>query len=236
MKRKTKIGCSAGLIFLLLLFGGGMIALNWGVKKVGVEVKREVARVAGPEVAADVPSGWTLVKEGLASGGTTIATLVRGEVRYQVPGVLWHNELRALFPIEEDVAGFVKLRLSNPTMVADGDPTWLRLNVTLEAVVYQGGNERFPGHVSVRTQLHYERGAGRLVLENPTLVEFTFAGAAGVVASSLRDVLAEALASELEDFEVFSFSQGGPWLEESGAKYVKDVEVANGGVVLVIGW
>lgn len=236
MKRKTKIGCSVFGGLVLLVIVGGLIALNWGVKKVAVEVRREVARVAGPAVAAEVPSGWTLVKEGLSSGGTTIATVLKGEVRYQVPGLLWHNELRALFPIEEDVAGFVKLRLSNPQVVPDGEPSWLRLNVALEARVYQGGNESFPGHVSVRTQLRYDRGAGRLVLDHPTLVEFTFAGAAGVVASSLRDVLAEALAAELEGFEVFTFAQGGPWLEESGAKYVKDVEVANGGVVVVIGW
>jgi len=236
MKRKTKIGCSVFLVLLLLVIGGGLVALNWGAEKIAVEIKREVTRLAGPEAAAQVPSGWTLVSEGLSSGGTTVATVLKGEVRYQVPGVLWHNELRALFPIEEDVAGFVKLRLSNPQVVADSDPSWLRLNVTLEALVYRGGNERFPGHVSVRTQLRYERGAGRLVLENPTLVEFSFAGAAGAVASSLRDVLAEALAAELEGFEVFTFSQGGPWLEESGAKYVKDVVVANGGVVVVIGW
>lgn len=150
--------------------------------------------------------------------------------------MLWHNELRALFPIEEDVAGFVKLVLSDPRVVPDGVPSWLRLNVAMEARVYQGGNERFPGHISVRTQLRYDRSAGRLVLQDPRLVEFAFAGAAGAVAGPLREVLAEALAAELEGFEVFKFSDGGPWLGENGAKYVKDVEVVNGGVTVIVGW
>ena len=49
----------------------------------------------------------------------TIGTVLKGEIRYQVPDVLWHNELRALFPIEEDVAGFVKLVLSDPRVVPE---------------------------------------------------------------------------------------------------------------------
>lgn len=216
-----------------------ILAGYWGIKKAANSIPIEslpfIAESGDSENKAPA-TGWELVKKGLSDGGTTIGSILKGDLRFQIPDGLWQGEVRRMFPIEESISGLVSVSLTNPQFVADSDPQWLRLRLNLNATMLDGETLQFPGQLSIRFQIKLIKNRQTVVLSQAQLVEFSFAGEAGEVAAGLRDVLAESIQAELEGFEVFQFPEGGDWWMESGKGMVKDVIVENGGIVVIAGW
>jgi hypothetical protein len=162
-------------------------------------------------------------------------SVLEGKFRVEVPDELWQEEVAAMFPIDEDVAGFVKLQLRNPRFVPDADPSWLRLELDLVARVSSASNESFPGRAALRTQLKLDRGAKAVVLSGAELVEFTFTGEAGRLVGALQGVLAETFADQLTDFPVFDLPDDPKGIEKTVVDRISGVSVVDHKVVLELG-
>ncbi len=208
------IAAAVAALLLALLIGGAVVA---------IQSPRLVEQVTGREAGA--------------GGGLRVldpVSIATGRLRVEVADELWQREVRALFPLTEEVAGLVRLHLRNPGFVEDGDPAWLRLALDLEAEV-KGSSERFPGRAVLRTRLRFDRERRMVLLADAQLAEFSFSGAASGVVAPLKGVLARALATELRDFELLEIPEGGGWLQKTGAGLVADVIVEGGKVVVVLG-
>lgn len=165
----------------------------------------------------------------------SIGSIARGELRIEVPDNLWQPEVHTIFPITEDVAGFVTLELRNPRFIRDEDPQWLRLALELEARVVQGGNERFPGQAVLRTQLKYDPAQRAVLLNNAQLVEFTFTGEAGRMVAALQQALSDAVAEELKDFVVVEIPEGEGYWQKMGLSRLREITIEDRKVVAVLG-
>jgi hypothetical protein len=242
VKRKTKIGCLAVLgiltLLCLVLVGVGY----WALKKAANSISMDAIPLASestdsPASTKPAPkTGWEMVKKALSDGGTTVGSVLKGDLRFQIPDGLWQSEVRNMFPMEESISDLVAVSIRNPSFMRDADPKWLRLNLDLTARVLDGDPLQFPGRLTIRAQIKLLKDKQTVILSRAELAEFSFSGEASAVAEGLRDVLAESIQAELEGFEVFRFPEGGEWWMESGKGMVKDVVVENGGIVVIAGW
>lgn len=178
--------------------------------------------------------GLSYVPGGLKS--LSFRSVTRGEVRYTVPDEMWRGEVAKMFPLTQNVVDVVKLHMSNPRWLIDPDPTWLRLRLDLDAQVTFSRVEHYPGHAEMRTQLRLDPVKRAVVLSKAELVDFKLTGDAAAVAMQLQKTLADALATEAEGYPVFDLPKKGPWLERTGAGFVRDVVVEGGKVTVVTGW
>jgi len=185
-------------------------------------------RVIDAIVERDTPS-----KSGLRI--TDWGAIVKGQLRVEVPDEVWQKEVAALFPITEEVAGFVKLDLRDPRFVADADPTWLRMELGLTAQVLNVSNESFPGRAVLRTRLKLDPAGRAVLLDQAQLAEFSFTGEAGRMVSAIQGVLAEAFADELADFQVFEIPKDGGWLQQQSVNLLSDIAIERNKVVVVLG-
>lgn len=239
LKSKTGKGCLIALGVVVVFGVVLLLAGYWGLKKAANSIPLDslpFASGSGDSNDKAPATGWDFVKKGLSDGGTTIGSILKGDLRFQVPDALWQGEVRRMFPIEENISDLVSVSLTNPQFVPDTDPRWLRLHLNLNARMLDGEALQFPGRLAIRMQIKLIKNQQKVVLSQAQLVEFSFVGEAGAVAAGLRDVLAESIQSELEGFEVFQFPEGGGKWAESGKGMVKDVIVENGGIVVIAGW
>jgi len=153
---------------------------------------------------------------------------------YVVPEDLMRQELAKAFPIQQNVADLVKVRLDNPEFLAEQDGDFLRVRLQIEARVVEG-EDRLQGSVEVRTRLGYDREGRKVMLVDAEVVGLSLQEGQGGGTSLLQTVLGSELAADMEGYPILTLPTDGPAWMRLGGGWVKNVYVKDGRVHVAVG-
>jgi hypothetical protein len=224
-----KRGCLIVLVVLALLVTAVVVGMSMFLPG--------DLRLGGLAPAPAAPAGPAVPATGGTPGApapSAVQPSAGGWFTYVVPGDILEAEVRKAFPIRQNIVDLVRLQLDKPTFLADPDGAFLRVRLSVEARILDGG-QSLPGTATIRTQLGYDRTVRRVMLRNAQLVDLAFAGGNASATAALQPVLAQALAAELEGYVIFEVPADGLWWLKTGVGFVRDVSVRDGRVCLALG-
>jgi len=160
--------------------------------------------------------------------------LTAGEIRYTVPEEFLQRQVAAQFPITQGMEGMLKFALSDPRFVADADPTFLRVEVALEAQ-FGANADTHRGRAAVRTQVRFDRAKNTVMLSNVELTDFVFDGDAAAIAARLQPLLQAFVMTALKDYTVVKLPVEQGFWTRTGASLVRSVTIENHQVVVTAG-